>query len=116
SSSMVITWAVITPRVSWPTCSTASTSRPACVRRRPTSSASYGSGMGAYSRSQEIGTRIACSDLHPESPAEPHVTVVGVTDLVDAVREHQRPLDAKAEGEPAVAVRVDAAGHQDARV
>src|SRR5882757_7166236 len=72
--------------------------------------------MGAYSRSQETGTRIACSDLHPERPAEPHVPVIGVTDLVDAVREHQRPLDAQAEGEPAVAVRVDAAGHQDARV
>src|ERR1700760_4828747 len=70
--------------------------------------------MGAYSLSQETGTRI--SDLHPERPAEPHVTVVGVTDLVDAVREHQRPLDAKPEGEPAVAVRVDAAGDEHARV
>src|ERR1700744_2298490 len=111
---MVITWAVITPCTSWPTCSTASTSRPAWVRRRPTSRASYGSGTGAYSRRPETGTRI--SDLHPERPAEPHVPVVGVTDLVDAVREHQRPLDAEAEGEPAVTVRVDAAGHQDARV
>src|SRR5580704_13866910 len=67
--------------------------------------------MGAYSRSHETGTRI--SDLHPESPAEPHVAVVGVADLVDAVGEHERPLDAKAEREPGVAVRVDAAGHQD---
>src|ERR1700735_4443732 len=64
--------------------------------------------MGAYSRSQETGTRI--SDLHPESPAEPHVAVVGVADLVDAVGEHQRPLDAEAEREPAVPVGVDAGG------
>ena len=61
SSSTVITWAVITPCTSCPTCSTPSTSSPACVRRRPTSSASYGSGMGAYSRSHETGTRIVRS-------------------------------------------------------
>ena len=67
SSSMVITWAVITPCTSWPTCSTASTSRPACVRRRPTSRASYGSGIGAYSRSQEIGTRISLQISIPKA-------------------------------------------------
>src|ERR1700722_5295456 len=66
--------------------------------------------MGAYSRSHETGTRI--SDLHPESPAEPHVAVVGVADLVDAVGEHQRPLDAEAEREAAVPVGVDAAGDE----
>ena len=59
SSSIVSTWATMTPRTSWPTCSTASTSRPAAVSRRPTSCASTGAGIGAYSRSQEIGTRIA---------------------------------------------------------
>ena len=59
SSSIVSTWATITPRISWPTCSTASTSRPAAVSRRPTSCASTGAGIGAYSRSQEMGTRIA---------------------------------------------------------
>src|ERR1700689_2131236 len=66
--------------------------------------------MGAYSRSQETGTRI--SDLHPEGPAEPDVAVVGVADLVDAVGEHQRALDAEPERETAVPVGVDAAGDE----
>jgi hypothetical protein len=57
----VSTWPMTTPRMSWPTCSTVSTSRPAAVSRRATSAASTGSGTGAYSRSQESGTRIARS-------------------------------------------------------
>src|SRR5580700_3298969 len=111
SSSIDSTWAITTPRMSYPTDSSDSTSSPAAVIRRATSVASTGSGSGAYSRSQERGTRI--SDLHPERPAEPHVAFHRVPDLRQPVRDHQAPLDAEAEREPAVPVGVDAAGHQD---
>src|SRR6185437_6998786 len=114
SSSTDRTWATTTPRMSWPADSSDSTSRPAAVSRRDTSVASTGSGSGAYSRSQESGTRI--SDLHPERPAEPHVALYRVPDLGQPVRDHQAALDAEAEREPAVPVGVDAAGHQHPRV
>src|SRR5690348_17725231 len=111
SSSTVSTWATTTPRMSCPADSSDSTSRPAAVSRRETSVASTGSGSGAYSRSQESGTRI--SDLHPERPAEPHVALYRVPDLGQPVRDHQAALDAEAEREPAVPIGVDAAGHED---
>src|SRR6202042_2041876 len=71
SSSIESTWATTTPRMSCPTDSTDSTSRPAAVSRWATSVTSTGSGNGAYSRSQESGTRL--SDLRPQRPAEPDV-------------------------------------------
>src|SRR5579875_3728162 len=108
------TWATTTPRTSWPAGSTDSTSSPAAVSRRATSVASTGSSSRAYSRSQESGTRI--SDLHPEGPAEPHVAVDRVPDVGHPVPYHQAALDAEPEREPAVPVRVDAAGHQHPRV
>src|SRR5580692_6247398 len=100
--------------MSCPTDSSDSTSRPAAVSRRATSVASTGSGSGAYSRSQESGTRM--SDLHPERPAEPDVALYRVPDLGQPVRDHQAALDAEPEREPAVPVGVDAAGHQYSRV
>src|SRR5579859_5497678 len=114
SSSIESTWAITTPRMSCPTDSSDSTSRPAAVSRRATSVASTGSGSRAYSRSQESGTRM--SDLHPERPAEPDVAVHRVPDLGQPVRDHQAALDAEPEGEPAVPVGGDPAGHQDAGV
>src|ERR1700756_2179846 len=114
SSSIESTWAITTPRMSCPTDSSDSTSRPAAVSRRATSVTSTGSGSGAYSRSQESGTRI--SDLHPERPAEPDVAIHRVPDLGQPVRDHQAALDAEPELEPAVPVRVDAARDQDPRV
>ena len=58
SSSIESTWAITTPRMSCPTDSSDSTSRPAAVSRRATSFTSTGSGSRAYSRSQESGTFI----------------------------------------------------------
>src|SRR6202167_2892219 len=113
-SSIDSTWATTTPRMSCPTDSSDSTSSPAAVIRRATSVASTGSGSGAYSRSQESGTRI--SDLHPERPAEPHVAFHRVPDLGQPVPDHQAALDAEPEREPAVPVGVDAARHQHPRV
>src|SRR5580692_9821590 len=107
SSSIDITWAITTPRMSCPTDSSDSTSNPAAVSRRATSVASTGSASRAYSRSQESGTRI--SDLHSERPAEPHVALDRVPDLGQPVPDHQAPLDAEPEREAAVAVGVDAA-------
>src|ERR1700677_779341 len=114
SSSMRSTWAITTPRMSCPTDSSDSTSNPAAVIRRATSAASTGSDSGAYSRSQESGTRI--SDLHPERPAEPHVAFHRVPDLGQPVPDHQAALDTEPEREPAVPVRVDAARHQHPRI
>ena len=73
SSSISRTWPTTTPVMSWPTCSTDSTSRPAAVSRLATSAAtasdspaadrlmpgslSAGS-SAAYSSSQDSGTRI----------------------------------------------------------
>src|ERR1700685_123788 len=101
SSSIESTWAITTPRMSCPTDSSDSTSRPRA-------------GSRAYSRSQESGTRI--SDLHPERPAEPDVAVHRVPDLGQPVRDHQAALDAEPEREPAVPVGVDATGHQHPRI
>src|ERR1017187_9235808 len=114
SASIESTWAITTPRMSWPTDSSDSTSSPAAVSRLATSVAAAGSGSGAYSRSQESGTRI--SDLHPERPAEPHVAFHRIPDLAEPVPDHQAALDAEPEREPAVPVRVDAARHQPPRV
>ncbi len=65
SSSIESTWAITTPRMSCPTDSSDSTSRPAAVSRRATSVASTGSGSRAYSRSQESGTRIRSPSRTP---------------------------------------------------
>src|SRR3954467_10287013 len=56
------------------------------------------------------------SDLHPELAAEPHITLDHVPHVLDAVAEHQRPLQAHPERETGVPVGVDTAGPQDARV
>src|SRR5689334_18291503 len=95
--------------MSCPADSTDSTSSPAAVSRRETSAVSTGSARGTYSRSQESGTRI--SDLHPERPAEPHVALYRVPHLGHPVPDHHAALDAEPEREPAVPVRLDAAGH-----
>src|ERR1700744_1268971 len=114
SSSTVSTCATTTPRMSCPTGSCDSTSSPAAVSRPATAAGSTGSVSGTYSRSQESGTRI--SDLHPERPAEPDVALGCVPYLGQPVPDHQAALDAEPEREPAVAVWVDAAGHEHPRV
>ena len=56
------------------------------------------------------------SDLHSERAGEPDVTLDHVAHVRDTMAEHQRPLDAHAESESTVDIRIDAAGGEDARV
>src|SRR4051812_44391929 len=98
-----------TPRTSSPTRWMCSTSKPSRTSVAPTSSALAVS-SGSSARSHETGTRT--SGLHAEREGEPLVALVHVADVGDAVPEHQRPLDAHAEREAAVALGVDAAGAQ----
>src|SRR5262249_62338200 len=58
SSSMAVTWPTTTPLTSWPAGSTDSPSRPAAVSPVATTAARTDSSIGAYSRSQDSGTRI----------------------------------------------------------
>src|SRR5260370_27982619 len=98
SSSIESPWAIPTPRMSCPTDSSDSTSRPAAVSRRATTVASTGSGSRAYSRSQESRTRL--SDLHPERPAEPDVAAHRVPDLRHPLAPQQSPPDAPPQHAP----------------
>src|SRR5262249_35691723 len=59
SSSISVTCPTTTPRMSWPTGSTDSTSSPTAVSRRATSPAGTDESTAAYSRSQDSGTRIS---------------------------------------------------------
>src|SRR6516225_4930064 len=59
NSSMAVTSATTTPLMSCPTASTDSTSRPAAVSLLATSAGGTDSSTGAYSRSQDSGTRIS---------------------------------------------------------
>src|SRR3954453_91434 len=99
-----------TPSTSSPYRTTCSTSSPARTRAAAISSGDASS-PGSRARSHETGTRT--SGLHAEREGEPLVTLVEVADVGDAVPEHQRPLDAHAEREPAVAVGVHTAGDED---
>src|SRR3954451_4585614 len=99
-----------TPRTSSPYRSTCSTSSPTRTRAGAISSA-VAVRSGSSARSHETGTRT--SGLHAEREGEPLVALVEVADVGDAVPEHQRPLDAHAEREPAVAVGVHTAGDED---
>src|SRR3954469_6793085 len=102
-----------TPRTSAPTRSMCSTSKPSRTSAAPISSA-VAVRSGSSARSHETGTRT--SGLHAEREGEPLVALVEVADVGDAVPEHQRPLDAHAEGEAAVPLGIDAAGAQHSRV
>src|SRR5699024_3273744 len=62
-------------------------------------------------RSAHAATRSGpASDLHPECAREAHVSLDDVVHVGDAVAQHERALDAEAEGESGVPVRVDAGG------
>ena len=58
----------------------------------------------------------AWSDLRSEGGGEADVALEQVAQVLDAVAEHQGPVDAHAEGEAGVALGVDAAGGQHPRV
>src|SRR3712207_2816866 len=99
--------------MSWPVRCTCSTSRPARSSAAPISSAEAVR-PGTSVRSQETGTRT--SGLRPERQREALVALVEVADVGDAVAEHQRAVQAHAEGEAGVALGIDAAGAQHGRV
>src|SRR6476620_799404 len=61
-------------------------------------------------------TLARASDLHPELRAEPHVSLNDVVHVAHPVAQHERALDAQAEGEAGVAVGVDAARGEHAAV
>src|SRR4051812_34914404 len=113
SSSIVSTSPTTTPLMSSPTRSTCSTSRPARIsavaRSRPEAV------TGAYSRSQESGTRMVLQ-LRSEGQREAYVALEEVPHVVEAVAEHQQPFEAHAERVAGVAVGVDTAGAQHIRV
>src|SRR5688572_29724726 len=118
-----------------PSATMPSTSRPTRTNAFSSRSASR-SGRSTYSRSHETetftaipfrpldrGLRFAAPCWRPMSSAvdaeragEPHVAFHHVAHVGGVVAEHQRPLDAHAERETAVLVRVHAAGAQHARV
>src|SRR6266545_3754081 len=85
-----------------------STSRPTRTSAASSSSALRSAGSSTYSRSQDSDTRT--SDLHPERAGEPGVALDHVAHVRHPVAEHERALDAHAEGEPGVLVGIDAAG------
>src|SRR6266536_2623308 len=88
------------------------TSMPA--RTSACSSTSGSAGTSTHSRSQETGTRT--SALHSESAGEPRVTFDHVPHVADPVAELERALDAHAEREARVFLRVDPTGAQHPRV
>src|SRR4051794_14146343 len=59
---------------------------------------------------------VRASGLRSEGAREPHVTLDHVAHVLDAMAEHQGPLDPHPEGEAGVALGVDPAGDQDPRV
>src|SRR4051812_14834908 len=80
----------------------ASSLSPSAVRRCASSSVETPAGRSAYSRIQETGAFI--SDLRSEGAAEADVTLEEAAQVLDAVPEHQRAIDAHAEGEAGVAL------------
>src|SRR4051812_27365014 len=100
-----------------------STSRPRRTKAVSRSSTDVPAGTSTYSASQPMGTRITLSLpcdgwslVNPECSCEPDVALDDVAHVADAGAELQRPLDAHAEGEARVLLRVDAAGDQHPRV
>src|SRR4051794_8094936 len=100
-----------------------STSRPSRTKAVSRSSTVVPAGMSTYSASQPIGTRITLpfprdgrSLVNPESLREPDVALDDVAHVAHARAELQGPLDAQAEGEAGVLLRVDAGGDQHPRV
>src|SRR4051795_7353888 len=100
-----------------------STSRPRRTKAVSRSSTDVPAGMSTYSASQPMGTRITLSSprdgwslLYPERSCEPNIALDDVAHVADPRAELQRPLDAQAEGEAGVLLRIDAAGDQHPRI
>src|SRR4051812_3581354 len=116
-----------------PGLSIASSLRPGAVRRAASRSVVTSAGRSTYSRIQETGAFIrgprgsarspraaarsggfvGWSQLGSERGREPDVALEQRAQVLDAVAEHQGPVDAHAEGEAGVRRRVDPAGVQD---
>ena len=97
-----------------PATSSASSLRPSAVSRA--ASCSRGHVLGQVDVLAEPGDRRRSSDLRSEGRGEADVALEEVPQVLDAVAEHQGPVDAHAEGEAGVAVGVDAAGDEHPRV
>src|SRR3954464_8388963 len=94
---------------------TVSSSKPTRTSASCSASGVACSGRSAHSRSHDRG--ILMSALRrPELPREPHVGLDHVPHVRQAVGELQGPLDAHAEREALVLLRVDAGGAQHVRV
>src|SRR6478735_6021337 len=131
SGSMVSTRPMTSgPVMSWPGRSSDSSLRPRAVSRWARSSVVTSAGRSAYSRIQETGAfmrgprrgasaasgLLGWSQVCSERGGEADVALEHVAHVGDAVAEHQRAVDAHAEREAGVAVVVDAARGEHARV
>src|SRR6478735_5379344 len=120
SGSMVSTRPITSgPVISRPGLTIASSLRPVSVSRSVISSVVVPAGTSTRSRIQDRGAFIArspLSDLGAERAAEPDVALEERSQVLQVVAEHERTVNAHAEGEAAVDLRVDAAGDEHARV
>src|SRR4051794_31380339 len=94
------------PRMSAPARVIASSLSPSAVRRWVRSSVVTSAGRSTYSRIQETGAFIAL-ELRSEGTREADVALEEAAQVLDAVAEHQGAVDAHAEREAGVALRVD---------
>src|SRR3954447_5126461 len=111
SGSIVSTWPTTSgPTICSPGFSIASSLRPSAVSRAASCSVVTSAGRSTYSRIQETGAFTGRpSQVGPEGRREPEVAVEESAQVLDAVAEHQGPVDAHAEGEAGVLLGVDAA-------
>src|SRR4051812_1434146 len=116
-----------------PGLSIASSLRPGAVRRAASCSVVTSAGRSTYSRIQETGAFIGghrgsarrrraatrsrgfvrWSQVGPEHRGEADVALEQRAQVLDAVAEHESPVDAHAEGEAGELLGVDATGVQD---
>src|SRR6202012_2210037 len=87
--------------------SRASSSKPAIVRREPSSAADHGT--STHSLSQEIGTFMGVPSERRKLFEEAQIVLEEQAHVIDAIAQHRQPVDAGAEGIAAVALRIDTA-------
>src|SRR6188768_3157340 len=92
-----------------------SSSRPTRAKAAATSSGVEPGSRSTDSASQVRGI-LGMSDLHAKLLGEAHVALDHVTHVLDAVAEHERALDAHAESEGGVLIRVNTSGDEHVRM
>src|SRR6478752_10365904 len=116
SGSIVSTLPTTSGPVIWsPGFSIASSLRPSAVNRAARSSVETSAGRSTYSRIQETGAFMS-SEFRSECRGEADVALEELAQVLDPLAEHQRAVDAHAEGEAGVALGVDPTGSQHPRV